>query len=496
MATLADINNTLLTTQKATIESGTKIEALAQMWADYTFDYRRKMNDEALQRLEEEREAKKMQTAQKAVANNKRQDSGSGNGLLDSMGMGSLAALGPKGALTLATSLLKRGALGAAAVLFADEIANAIPGLQDNPELKKGVEAALVGGGAGFALAGVKGGLAGAVIGAGFQLSDLVGEELAKQAKNLDLDAVNIAEQGGKSATQALSLAVGGAMIAGPIGGLIGAIAGLGIEGARLYDEYKTNPAFRAEVDGAIAATGSAVAQIFKDVQDAANNIPGIDSLITTEKEREKALALMAEVYPNMAKTAARQEEIMRDYQAVGSDIEKVNEKYNLGLGANATNIELRQAMKAKGIDVDTAALYQKTYREALNAADIDEFKEKIGYVADETAKAAVRTIEKLSDQEAYLAAELAAERTSLRNIKALEKDSPGMFGAETISAQEKRISELSKELNQLRLERGKAPIVAPTVDASTKVNSAPQAIVGGPGVGSTHNAYLSEVMK
>ena len=36
-------------------------------------------------------------------------------------------------------------------------------------------------------------------------------------------------------------------------------------------------------------------------------------------------------------------------------------------------------------------------------------------------------------------------------------------------------------------------PIVAPTVDASTKVNTAPQAIqMGGPAASSTHNGYLA----
>lgn len=491
MATLADINNTLLTTQKVSIESGNKIDALAQMWADYTFDYRQKMNDEALQRLETERESKRMQAMAKTASNDSRQSGGSSGGFLDGLGMGGLAGLGSKGALGLATTFLKRGALGAAAVLFADEIAAAIPGLAGNPELRGGVEAALVGGGAGFALGGVKGGLAGAVVGAGFQLSDMVGQVLGEQAAKLDLNSITIAEQGGKSATQALSLAVAGAMVGGPVGGLIGGIAGLGLEGARLYGEYKNNPEFRSEVDGAIASTGKAVAQIFEDVQNAANNIPGLDTLITTDQERQAALDMMAQIYPNLAATADKQEQIMRDYNAVGNDIARVNEKYNLGLGANATNVDLRQAMKAKGVDVDTAALFQETYRSALNAADLQEFKDQIGYVARTTSEAAVdgynKTVEALTNQENRLAANLAGERSTLSQMR-----DPNLgFGTEAIAAQEQKIADLSAQLNQLRTERGAQPIVVNAPQTSNV--STNQAALFQTKPDSTHRSFFSQ---
>ena len=164
MATLADINNTLMQNNALQEQSDKKLDALAQLWADYTFDYRRRQEDEAKQALEDQREASTSRSGGAVRGAVERASNAAGRGLsaFDSL-MSDPRSLVPLAAFALRNAL-KKGLVAGTVIAFADEAAEAITDYFGSPEYKTQVEAGLLAGGFGSLIGKRFGVVAGAIV--------------------------------------------------------------------------------------------------------------------------------------------------------------------------------------------------------------------------------------------------------------------------------------------------------------------------------------------
>ena len=177
-ATLADINDTLVSVDKNTQQTSKGITGFLSYLK--TRDRKEDRKD-----LESDREKRKVAT--RATSGSSSSSSGRGFSL-PSFNLPTVAGL-LGGATLLGSKLLKRGVFGAILTAFADPIADfLLPGGKGNDEIREEVKKYLTGGlegaGIGFLLFGKKGGIIGAILGA-LTKNPKVDKELGDLADNL-----------------------------------------------------------------------------------------------------------------------------------------------------------------------------------------------------------------------------------------------------------------------------------------------------------------------
>ena len=492
-----------------------KIDALAQMWADYTSDYRRRMNDDKFNKLEEQAEkAKETQRTVTAEQSESAQKTSLFGGLLDN----------PMSLLPLAKGLVKglftKGLIGGALVLFADEITEAI-GLIPGSFLSDSVQGLLIGGGIGLAFGGPIGGLIGAMVGAAAVVSKKLGDKVKEAAEGYGFDNATAVIMG--EATSAVGNiaagAAGGALVGGPIGAIVGALAGALLSAANLIVKYNTDEDFKKIVDDTFAKITGAVANVFNNIIDSLLAVMegakeminaglekiGLGDLLITDAERSRAEAAMMQ-------TDSGQESIQSD-AAARAELERIaKQRATMNQLASRRDQEGLAALASElGLSTDgTSGQLQRSIsatlktQQAAQEALVDAHNDAINATLD-----SLGTVQEQAEREAKVAEEIAASKLSTSaqtalqdandNIAQLEqkiKDTKfnrytGAYSGQMRPAQISKIASLEAELEAAKQE--KAAIIAPSVDASTNVTSAPQAInMGGAGANSTHNSYIA----
>lgn len=536
MATLADINNTLIANNAIAERSDSKIDALAQMWADYTFDYRRRANAAERQAREAGREASaSQQKSGNMAAGTASGIAGSASNLLSGFTLGSMG-LGAAGLLGTIGGFLKTGLFAAIGIALADELGEYVEGLTGSQILGNMTEWAAIGGAAGF-LFGPKFGIYGAIAGALFsdtarqKIVDGINGVLSTELEKNDWTAWGVAAGG------LLGLQIGPRLLTGALGGLMGIGSNIEVDkNGNLKDKkskkyisksfgnkFKSGFRRNAALGVGVVAIGSALSSVIGNTlgeeaggiaQDAVN-VAGLATMFAGTGAaiplaiaglaivaggaiigylRDKQDKLIEEAKTNIDKATDRGFE-----NADGTVLRDEADRQLVASGVN----ELERRAEIGQLDVEAAAALQKA-KAAVAATD-----KAAGKITSEGTKTLAADAV-LSGSDRFF--DLVLEKMTQSNLDAQtaaiqiagdasRKD----LGLGTTTAQAGQFARMNQTqmANEIAeaIERRDAraqtppPVVAPQIDASTKVTTAPQAInMGGAGANSTHNSYIASM--
>ena len=474
MATLASINNTLMRTEQTVVSSDEKLGALAQMWADYTSEYRDRFDDEERRRLEAEREGSNKAT--KATKDDNDDKAKEGSGLFGG-GLGETVAriAGFMG------KLLTGGVLAALVGLFSKKLIEQI-GLDPDGAIGNAAAAFLFGGAAGYAIGGRKGALIGGIVAAGLVLSEKLGSYMSKKAEEYDIDG-DIGEEIGTGLGRVGTAAAIGASIGGPKGALLFAVGAVVAEGARLTYKYFTDPEFAAKVDEGLIKIGehlkSAFETIANKVANYLNESPLFDAFIDTEEEKAQAAAIATESEKAIIKQGQEAQAELEARGAVasqvnanklsGAELRKLASQYNVNTGDLTDDQLISQAAGARNVR-----------RQIELAIKRDMAKDPLQDVAQkgaDTEKRLIRVVERQGDISNQSTSELEKKINNLQLELAQANDSSSFdemgggapMGEKTRQTKEEELRVLREELDRREKNNGATNV---TVGGSTTNNN------------------------
>jgi len=483
MATLAEINQTLLSNKKLAEDTNKNIsEMKVGILGFFDFEKRKRLDDLEALREKKNNQAATIATATQEVKKNGGDDGFNLGNFLGGMGFGKLlSGAGKLFSLAFLAKLLKRGVFGLIAAMFADEIAKGVKALTGSDFAAALTEAGIVGAGIG-AMFGPKGailgGLASAILVASNELGNYVETELAKQ----NIDWAPIIGESAKGLTNIAAFTTIGGLVLGPLGAIGGAIIAGSFSLYKAYDRYQNDPEFKKLVD-------EKAANIKKNVEDsiiAAGNfiLDSLDKIapdfITTSAEKDAFRQARPERAKLLDETQSQVQTLFKQKRDAMDP--RTGVKFSAGDAAALKNamasLEKLNAERAAFLNSDNrdAMLRRGSSQGGMTAEQAAEaFGAKVTQSDKTTADEIIKFVAVKRDNKKIIPSNI----RRIENAKAQEAMLSATFGISDMT----KIKELAKEMNMSLIEyfekyRTVGVNTTPTVIDASQNNPVKQDIV------------------
>ena len=480
MATLAEINQTLLSNKKLAEDTNKNIsEMKVGILGFFDFEKRKRLDD-----LEAMREKKNNQAATiSSVSQEVKKDGSDGFNLGNFLGgltFGNLlAGAGKLFSLAFLAKLLKRGVFGLIAAMLADEIANGVRALTGSDFAAALTEAGIVGGGIG-AMFGPKGIIIGAMAGVIVTASNALGDYVEEELKKQDIDWGPILGEAASATTNIAGFATVGGLVLGPLGAIAGAIIGGSVSLYQTYQRYQNDPEFKKLVD-------EKAANIKKNVEDsiiAAGNfiLDSLDKiapdLITTKDEKDAFRQAKPERAKLLDETQKEVNILARKKLFEPESFSEIDRKKLTASTALLSELRAERDAFLNGGNRD-AMLRRGASQGGMTAEQAAEaFGTKVTQSDKTTADEIIKFVAVKRDKEKNIPSNI----RMIENAKAQEAMLSATFGISNMT----KIKELAKEMNMSLIEyfekyRTVGVATPAVIDASTTNNGSSTTVITPP---------------